>query len=309
MHSLQLTFTLSPFYKIAVGRAPSGPDGWLAERPAVEYNARTIEAAAALAAVGFAPELERNRQIADRVLVLIDMRSAGASSQAREAAARRRPTLAAMPAPREPSSRAAARPWGERSKEIGHEVYGDDRDAFLRHPPIDRIYRNRQGTDDAVLLGLLDAWLEDLQRNYAELVDGMPPPWHEHGELDFEASAEDPHTDANAAHRDFCSPARMRVEQAHRGELREHEPVATHVLRVERGVSPQPDGIAIVAPGERWHIRGHRLTDGIIMPCTGTYRISSPHSHTRRQPRAGSASTPSVGGGASDRSHEARCRR
>lgn len=280
LHSLQLVFTLSSFDSIAGGRHPDGPDGWLAKRPAVEYNARTIEAAAPLRAAGFERELERNRQIADRVLVLIDTWSAGASLQSREAVARRRGNLGVMPLPRKPSARAAAAPWGQRSEEVGHTVWGDERDSFLRHPQADNIHRPRRGIDDRVLLNLLDAWLEDLERNYAELEEGMPPAWREHGELDFEAST-DARDQADQELRwrvGFYSPARMRVERRHRGVPDDEEAVATQMLRVQNRVSPQPDGIAVVAPGERWHIRGHRLEDGTIMPCTGSYRISTPDS-------------------------------
>lgn len=66
MHGRQLAFTLSPFLMIAASRRPSGPDAWLAQRPAVEYNAATIESAVPLVAAGFERELERNRQIAAR---------------------------------------------------------------------------------------------------------------------------------------------------------------------------------------------------------------------------------------------------
>jgi len=306
----QLPFALQPFRLIAGGRGPSGPDEWLAERPGAEYDAAVIEAATPLRAAGFEREVERNRQIADRVLVVIDQHSAGASAQAREAAQTRRTRQGVMGAQRPPASGSPARPWGERSKPLGHAALLDDRHQHLRSPIANAVYAPRRGVKDPVLFGLLDEWLEDLARNYAELVDGMPPDWREHGELDFEASADargqdDDELKSSTA---FRSPARMHLEHLHRGDVRHQEAVCTPMFVVGRHVSPQPDGIAVVAPGERWHIRGHRLADGTIMPCTGSYRLSSPDSAAKLQ-RPIPTATPSdrVACG-SQPSDDARCR-
>jgi hypothetical protein len=69
----------------------------------------------------------------------------------------------------------------------------------------------------------------------------------------------------------------VRLESVTKGELGNRELVATQMLLVEGGVSPQPDGIAAL-PHEPWIIRGHRLSDGTIMPCRGTYRLASARS-------------------------------
>lgn len=279
LHSLQLVFTLSPFQMLAGGRGPTGPDDWLAERPHVEYNAATVDASAPLARVGFAEQLERNRQITERVLTLIDMKSADASQQARDAAQRRRGSVGVQwtPAGGAPS-RAIDTAAGRWSDELGHAVVRDDHDHFLRHPRDNAFRGPRRGIDDGVLLGLLDAWLEDLDRNYRELIDTMPSEWREHGELDFVAAAATPDQDddlpnSGLGHR---SPARVRVTRSHRGELRDEEQVATPWVVVGTHLSPQSEGIAIVAADECWHIRGHRLHDGTTMPCLGSHRTSRP---------------------------------
>jgi len=93
MHSHHLVFALGSFQMIAGGRGPSGPDDWLRQRPAAEYNAATIEASAPLAACGFEAQIERNRMIVDRVLALIDTWSGAASQPARQAAEARRASI------------------------------------------------------------------------------------------------------------------------------------------------------------------------------------------------------------------------
>lgn len=108
---------------------------------------------------------------------------------------------------------------------------------------------------------------------------GIPAAWPDHAELDFEAIAEAlDEQDDRSPEADWStglpSPGRMRVALRNRGEAADREAVATEMLLVATGVSPQPDGIALL-PGEHWHVRGHRLSDGTIMPCRGTYRISA----------------------------------
>ena len=287
LHGLQLLFTLSPLSLIASGRGPSGPDGWLARRPPVEWNAGVIEASRPLAAVGFGPLIERNQQIVYRVLALIDERSAGASDQAQEAAASQRARLGFQLPRSEPeresskgrSAPARAQPWGDRSRELDHEREEGQLDHFLRHPADKWFLRPRRSSKDPVLCDLLDEWIDDLDRNYAELVELIPPAWVEHVELDFEAVCEDlrdeeghgPSSDWDTG---LPSPAGVRLESVTKGELGDRERVATQMLLVEGGVSPQPDGIAAL-PHERWAIRGHRLSDRTIMPCRGSHRLAS----------------------------------
>lgn len=289
LHSLQLLFALTPFSLTPSGRGPSGPDAWLANRPPVECNAAVIEASRPLAAVGFGPLIDRNRQIVDRVLALIDERAAGASEQAQQAAESQRARLG-FTVPRSESQRpssegrstAAARPWGDRSKELNHDKDEGQLDHFLRHP-LDKWFRGPwRGIYDPVLLELVDAWIDDLERNYAQLVKLLPPAWVEHVELDFEAVCEelreeDGHGSSSDWNTGLPSPARVLLKNATRGELGNRELVATQMLLVEGGVSPQPDGIAAL-PHESWIIRGHRLSDGTIMPCRGTYRLASARS-------------------------------
>jgi hypothetical protein len=280
LESVQLLFTLTPFRLVASGKGPNGPDGWLAERPAVETNARVVEASAPLAAVGFASEIERSRRIVERVLLLIDRWSAGASARAREAAAARRSTLGVMRRPARPVPVGTARrPWGDRSNELGHRSETAERDHFLRHPGDTRFRAAREGIADAELRSLVDAWIVDLQRNYEQLVEHIPAAWARHVEFDFEAVVHGlGEQDDRGTNADWLiglpSPTRIHVKESHKGDTAATEPVATHILVPDESISPQPDGIAALA-GERWRIRGHRLTDGTIMPCHGTYRIES----------------------------------
>jgi len=286
MHSRHLVFALGSFQMISGGRGPSGPDDWLGQRPAAEYNAATIEASAPLAACGFEAQIERNRMIVDRVVALIDTWSAAASQPARQAAEARRasigvrrPPAASPEATRPPGepTRVRPRPAGHRSQDVGHEFVRDARHHFLRSPASDSVRSARRGVADPILLRLLDAWIDELERNYAALVDGMPAAWLEHGELELQAVADDPDQpdDMLSIGLGFQTPARMRVEQRLRGQLAAHEPVATPMLVTAHRLSPQPDGIAVGAPAERWHIRGHRLADGTVMPCLGSHRVSA----------------------------------
>jgi hypothetical protein len=290
-----LRFPLTPF-TLPSGRGPSGPDAWLARRPPVEWMAAIIEASTPLAAVGFGPLIERNRQIVDRVLAVIDERAAGASEYAQKAAESLRAPLGfkvPRPESQRPSSErrstAAARPWGVRSREhwgvrsreLTHDKEEGQLDHFLRHP-WDTWFLER-GVGDPVLLELVDAWIEDLERNYAQLVKLIPSAWVEHVELDFEAVCEDlREEDGHGSSSDWPgglpSPARVRLESVTKGELGNRELVATQKLLGKACViSLQPDGIAAL-PHARWIIRGHRLSDGTIMPCRGTYRLASARS-------------------------------
>jgi hypothetical protein len=274
LYSLHLLFTLTPFRLAAIGRAPSDADGWLSMRPGVETRGVVIEASAPLAAVGYGAELERNRQIVNRALRLIDARASGASEQAREAAKALRERLL-TPDPESASACSLTEdgnrpPWGERSKELGHEPKRGHRDFHLQHP-LDNDFRNaRLGLEDAALLELIDAWIENIERNYRELVRGIPAALLDHAELAFEASAEGAGDELMSG---LPSPATMAVHRRQKGEVAEAEAVATQMLMLEQGVAPQPDGIAAL-PGERWWIQGHRLNDGTIMPCWGTYRVA-----------------------------------
>jgi len=290
LHGLQLVFALTPFSLTASGRGPSGADAWLDSRLAAECNAAVIEASRPLAAVGFGPLIARNRQIVERVLALIDERAAGASEQAQKAAESQRGRLG-FQVPRSESQRptstgrsaaAPAPPWGDRSKERNHDKHKGQLDHFLRHPLDKWFLGPRRGIQDAVLLELLDAWIEDLGRNYAELVERIPPAWVEHVELEFEAvceelGEEDGHGSSSPWETGLPSPARVRPESVTKGELGHRELVATQMLLVDGWGLPQPDGIAAL-PHERWIIRGHRLSDGTVMPCRGTYRLVSARS-------------------------------
>ena len=111
----------------------------------------------------------------------------------------------------------------------------------------------------------LQEWIDDIERNYEELVAAIPADCEDHAELDFVAEAP---TGDDAPVTGLPSPAEMRVVADSTVER-----VATQELIVGAGlVSPQPDGIALL-PGERWRIRGHRLSDGTVMPCWGTHRL------------------------------------
>jgi hypothetical protein len=275
LYSLQLLFVLTPFRPMPSDRAPSDADGWLSERPGVETCGMVIEASAPLAGFGYGAELERNRQMVDRTLRLIDERASGASERARQAARELRDRLVV----RDPESAPACSvkkdgdrpPWGERSTQLGHEPNRGHRDFHLQHP-LDNDFRDaRLGVEDAALLKLIDAWIEDIQRNYRELVRGIPAAWRDHAELAFEATVEGGGDEFGIG---LPSPARTRAYRREKGEVGDAEVVATNLLMLEQGVAPEPDGI-VALPGERWWIQGHRLSDGTIMPCWGTHRVAS----------------------------------
>jgi hypothetical protein len=274
VYSHHLLFALMPFRLLALGQQRDA-DGWLAMRPAVETCGEAVEASGPLAELGYAGMLERNRLIVDRTLELIDERSAAASREKRESVAatrglltRRQPGIAGA-CKRKPDGR---RPiWGDRSKPLGHEPKRGYRDFHLQHPRDHDFRQARAGIDDDRLLALVDAWIADLDHNYRELVTSIPADCGEHAELELEAGAVevDP---TGAALIGLPSPARMRVLDRAKGEVSDVEAVATHLLLVDGGCSPQPDGITLM-PGERWRIRGHRLEDRTIMPCWGTHRV------------------------------------
>jgi len=139
---------------------------------------------------------------------------------------------------------------------------------------------------DPELAELIEAWIDDLESNYQQLIDGMPTGWRRHGQLDFEAVIEDladeddpdPNFDWSTV---LPSPARVRVDNPIKGNVGDREAVVTNILVVEGEFAHQSDGIVAVAR-ERWHVRGHRLIDGTIMPCRGTYRVASAAAPTAR---------------------------
>jgi hypothetical protein len=286
LYSLQLLFALNPFRLIAKGRPPGGADGWLATWSMIEALDHVIEASAPLAAVGFGPEIERNRQIVRRTLQVSEEWIEGVSEQEREAARsqRRRLMVPGPPPPSCSTKRGQRRPWGDRSKELGHKSKCGQRDFFLQHPRDNDFRRARPGIEDAALLQLVDAWIEDWQRNYRELVSQIPPACVDHGELVFEAVAEGVDYELVTGVR---SPATMRLQRTEKGKVANSEEVATDLLVLEDGPSPQPDGIAM-EPGERWCIQGHRLSDGTIMPCWGTHRIARSEAFAPAAPEASS---------------------
>jgi hypothetical protein len=260
LFSRQLLFAIAPF------RVPPGaPEHWLWMRPGVDAATVALAASAPLARLGYADLLERNGRILARVLELIDERSEGAPAAAREAVAaiggrllERQPVPAVKPG-------AQAQPWGDRSKELGHETRRSLLDSYLQHPRDQDLSAARPQIDDPTLLELIDAWIADIERNYGELVAAIPADCEDHAELDFVAEA--PAGD-EAPVAGLPSPAEMRVVADSAVEM-----VATEAVIVEGGLlSPQPDGIALL-PGERWRIRGHRLSDGTVMPCWGTHRV------------------------------------
>jgi hypothetical protein len=276
LYSLQLFFTLTPFRLKAIGRPPSGADGWLSMRHGVEVCEEIIEASAPLATVGFGTELERNRQIVNRALQLIDGWERDASEEARETAKSERERLMTRDPERAracSTKKGPRQPWGDRSKELGHETHRGPRDSHLQHPRDNDFRAARQGIEDVELLELVDAWIKDLERNYAELVRGIPSAWLDHAELAFEAIADVADHGGATSPNGIPSPARMRVQRRKKGQLGDEEAVVTWLLVLEQGISPQPDGIT-VAPRERWWIQG-RLSDGTLMPCWGTYRVAN----------------------------------
>ena len=260
LHSRQLLFALTPFWLVSVGRPPRGPDEWLPHRLPVESSVVAIEASAPL---GCDELLERNRRIVARVLELIDARADGASEAARGMADARRARMLQRPARARTAVPDGDRPpWGDRSKALGHEPHRGLLDFHLQHPHDHDFRRALPGIDDPALLGLVREWIADVDRNYADLVASIRPDCADHADAQFDADA----PTAVVAHTGIPSPARMRTPH---GE----EPVATSMLIVQEGAAPQPDGIRVM-PGERWRIRGHRLEDGSVMPCWGTYRLS-----------------------------------
>jgi hypothetical protein len=245
-----------------------------------------IVASTPLVGAGFGRQIERNRLIVGRVLALID-ESAGSSKQVRQQS--KEPGGRAdsqSPLPKRSTLKAhrtlpegGPDGWG-RSRELDHEPLHSSRDHALRHPTaVDRLHAAAEGLGDPALAKLVEAWIDDLERNYRQLLDGIPAGWRRHGELDFEAVIEDldeeddpdPGFDWSTA---LPSPARVRVDKPIKGDVGDQEAIATQMLVVEGNFAVQSDGITAVA-NERWHIRGHRLLDGTIMPCSGTYRLAS----------------------------------
>jgi hypothetical protein len=151
-----------------------------------------------------------------------------------------------------------ALPWGERSRGIGHPVHAAPRDRYLQ-APLDRLIRQiRPRIAEPAVADVVDEWLTSLDDNYAALAAGAET---DHGEVAVDASM----LEASGASAGLHSPARARTD--------DHEiAIATNLLRVAGGISPQPDGIWAQA-GEVWRIRGHLLADGSVMPCRGTFRL------------------------------------
>jgi hypothetical protein len=274
VYFMLLTHQLLPALVPTVMRARSGPDDWLSLQPGLETSAVAIEASAPLGSIGYGPEVERNREMVDRTLSLVRERSAGASPQAREAAETWRARLLARGPASACRRREGPRPiWEDRSKELGHEPISGERDVHLQRPH-DRFFRSaRAGVEDAALVALLDAWIADLEDNYDELVRLVPADCLDHAELAFEAVEADAERPSGPGVGDLPSPARVRVRDREKGDTGDVESLATSLLLLEKHASPQPDGVTLL-PGERWRIRGHRLRDGTIMPCRGTYRTA-----------------------------------
>jgi hypothetical protein len=274
LYGLQLLFALTPFALMAKGRPPGGADGWLATRGAIETSKRVIEASVPLTAFGFGTELERNRQIVSRVLQVSEEWAEGASEKARDATGREKKRLMTQgPEPRRTckTKRGSRPPWGERSEQLGHKTRRGQGDFFLQHPRDNDFRRARAGIKDLALLELVDAWIDDWQRNYEELVGEIPADCRDHAELAFEAVAGSAEDELLIG---LNSPAAISLRQREKGDAAESEAIATNVLLLELGRSPQPDGIAL-EPQERWWIYGHRLEDGTIMPCWGTHRLAA----------------------------------
>jgi hypothetical protein len=266
----QLSFALTPLWAAPVRGSARDPDWWTSLRPGVEACAAAIEASSAALALGYAEHVDRNRRIVARVVELIAERGAGASDQVRKQVAgqcdrllRRAPSCPV----RKP--RRNSPPWGERSKELGHRPMSGQRDLFLQHPRDEPLRRARAASHDDVLAGLLDAWVDDLAENYQQLVSGVGQDAVQHADVVFDAVA----TGDGDMVLGLSSPASMRVENSLKGETPRRVPVATDQLVLPSGLSPQPDGIH-ASTGERWRICGHRLSDGSVMPCTGSYRIA-----------------------------------
>lgn len=239
-----------------------------------ESDIAAIEASAPLIDAGYGPQIERNRRILERIAALMRERPAPAPVRREESTEDRDRRLAAEARLR---SSVAAGPT-TRAQELDHEAWEPGRDGHLRHPPADWFRWRRQEVDDAELRELLDAWIEEYERAYAELVAGIPAAWREHGEFAFEAlidsGAEASHPEPSAEWgSELASPAHVRVEKRIKGELAEGEEVATHIHVVDGRLRSSLEGITAVV-GERWQIRGHRLRDATIMPCRGSYRLA-----------------------------------
>jgi hypothetical protein len=198
-----------------------------------------------LAEAGFGEEVERAHAILERVEAV----AGHPELPAEHAEALERLRSTEPPRPREPQ--AGDPPWGERSKPLGHAPL-EGRHLFLQRP-LDRwALMALAATEDPELTRLLAEWLAAIDLNYEVLAAKAGD---EHGEVNFEAQARD-------------EPGQFETESG------EQVLVATDILALEGGlIAPQPDGLH-AEPGERWRIRGHRLDDGSVMPCWGTYRLS-----------------------------------
>ena len=203
-----------------------------------------------LVAAGYGSEVDRARAVLERFRVL------AGDSELTPQQARSIEWMRSLD-PRRPDPKKAA-PWGFRSEPLGHRPC-DGLNQFLQRP-LDRWHRMaRAASTDSQLNELLDDWLRAIDQNYATLVAQADTA---HGELSVDAEALD-----GQGWDGLHSPARFIADG-------EEIMVATDTVPAGEGlISPQPEGIHAV-PGERWHIQGHVLDDGTLLPCWGTYRIS-----------------------------------
>ena len=262
---VQIEFGFMPLY------------GRTARRPRAEYAMAAIDASAPLTEAGLGPQIERNRRILERIEAMTSEWPAPEPAQPGENTQQRAVRLAAERA-RLRSFLLARENAMARSEELDHKAWQPGRDAFLRHPMDNWFRLRRQQIEDAQLRELLDAWIDDFERNYAELVAGIPAAWRKHAELDFVATIED--VDEPDQHEPSAqwgsalpSPARVSVDKLVNGDLLDREEVATDMVMIEGRLRQDSEGITALA-GERWHVRGHRLSNGTILPCRGSYRLT-----------------------------------
>jgi hypothetical protein len=242
---------------------------WRAMRVNVDICRQAIDIARATFGPGYATRLDRNAAIADCVDALINERG-GPREPADPTLAERKARLDAA-TPRRPHRRAGVI-WGDRSKDVcplGPRVA--QRDFFLQSPQDHWCRTTRDAFIDAELSSLLDAWVREWMDNYEQLVEGSQDALGlDHAEIAVEGVIGGEPTAGSGS---MPSPAKLKVERHVKGDTEVTLAIATDLLALDAGSSPQPDGIQ-ARSGERWRIYGHRLGDGTVMPCTGTHRLS-----------------------------------
>src|SRR5207244_42398 len=127
----QTTTLLVPLWALFRGGRQDDPDSWPQLRLMAETSGKAVDAALSAEPFGCERQLQRNRRIVECVLALADERGAAASDEARAQADRWRGRLTFRPAesPRPKHPAGGPLPWGDRSRELGHEVKSRQRDT------------------------------------------------------------------------------------------------------------------------------------------------------------------------------------